>query len=600
MKGYCLVVVFLFSKAILLAQAPITTYARLVKKADDLYHLKNYKVAASTYVEAFKLKKNSPSISDRFNAACVFTLAEMKDSAFAQLFYITQKNNYSRYDQLTTEHDLQTLQKEKRWKQLILLVKENEAQKEAKLNKPLIQELHEIYLDDQHQRLAIEETQEKFGDNSNELKVLRKVINEKDSVNLLKVKTILDASGWLGPDALGEEGNSTLFLVIQRADQKTQEHYLPVMREAVKKGDASSGDLAFLEDGVALAQGKKQIYGSQIIKNPKTGKDTLAPIEDAINVNKRRAAVGLAPLNFEMDGKTTSSTSYKNVNKDFRTALLIKDSVVGPCVVSAGFGTSLEVRGESGFYEHNSSWFKIIMPFDTLLTFDIVPELSKDDFDFIIFKCNASDCLSKIQTHEVSPDRACFSINFDKNGSTGLSEYAYGKHLGGGPGAGYVSALPVKAGEVLYLMVNSWDAKLPGSFTIYFYNYWPQKPIESLKKRFSQMPKPIVLENVLFETNRSTLLKESFVSLDKLVDQLQKNKQLKIEIDGHTDNVGDEIQNQKLSEERAKKIVDYLVSKKIEQKRLTSKGFGSQHPIASNETDEGRKKNRRVAFIVIK
>jgi hypothetical protein len=95
---------------------------------------------------------------------------------------------------------------------------------------------------------------------------------------------------------VGEQGNATLFLVIQHADQKTQEKYLPIMRVAVKSGKAYGRHLALLEDRVALAQGKKQIYGSQIHRDQQTGKYFVAPIEDEPNVNTRRAAVGLDPL----------------------------------------------------------------------------------------------------------------------------------------------------------------------------------------------------------------------------------------------------------------------------------------------------------------
>jgi hypothetical protein len=68
------------------------------------------------------------------------------------------------------------------------------------------------------------------------------------------------------------------------------------MRQAVKEGKAQASSLALLEDRVAIGQGKKQIYGSQLITDPKTGKPVLAPIEDEPNVNKRRAAVGLGKL----------------------------------------------------------------------------------------------------------------------------------------------------------------------------------------------------------------------------------------------------------------------------------------------------------------
>lgn len=289
----------------------------------------------------------------------------------------------------------------------------------------------------------------------------------------------------------------------------------------------------------------------------------------------------------------TSNTGYQNLNKDFKTALEIKDSIAGPFPVSNGFGSKLEIIQMLGSKEKNSSWFKITVPADTLLTFDIVPKEPKDDFDFVIFKCSEPNCVEKITANRVRPDRACFSINYDKNGSTGLSTNTPGTFIGGGPGAGYAAGLPVKKGEVVYLVVIFQGEKLPQPFTIYFYDLWPQKPLSLQNRRMS-----VVLENVLFQTNQSTLLKGSFVTLDKLVEQLKENKQLKIEIGGHTDNVGDESQNQKLSEERAKEIVIYLISKGIDKTRLSFKGFGSTQPIVSNETEEGRKKNRRVTFSI--
>lgn len=107
----------------------------------------------------------------------------------------------------------------------------------------------------------------------------------------------------------------------------------------------------------------------------------------------------------------------------------------------------------------------------------------------------------------------------------------------------------------------------------------------------------IVLENVLFQTNKSVLLEESFESLNKLVQQLQTNKSLKIEIRGHTDNVGMEAKNQTLSEQRAKTVLTYLVSKGVDVNRFSYKGFGSTQPITANDTEEGRMKNRRVEFV---
>ena len=142
----------------------------------------------------------------------------------------------------------------------------------------------------------IEAVEAKHGYESKEMKDLWKTINKNDSANLIQVTDILEKYGWLGADAVGEQGNATIFLVIQHADQKTQEKYLPMMRQAVKNGKAKGSQLALLKDRVAIRQGKKQIYGSQISRDQQTGKYFIAPIEDEPNVNKRRAPLDLCHL----------------------------------------------------------------------------------------------------------------------------------------------------------------------------------------------------------------------------------------------------------------------------------------------------------------
>jgi hypothetical protein len=168
--------------------------------------------------------------------------------------------------------------------------------RELPFNKKIANQLDSIHEEDQKYREIIDEIESKYGFESQEMKNQWRIINKKDSMNLLHVTAILDKFGWLGPDIVGEKANTTLFLVIQHSDQKTQEKYLPMMRDAVKKGKAQGSSLALLEDRVALGQGRKQIYGSQIHRNQQTGKYFVAPVEDEPNVNVRRAAVGLEPL----------------------------------------------------------------------------------------------------------------------------------------------------------------------------------------------------------------------------------------------------------------------------------------------------------------
>lgn len=108
-----------------------------------------------------------------------------------------------------------------------------EAQK--RLDKSLVAILDSVYIEDQTYRIQLGDVEKKYGRSSKEMKARWKLIHEKDSINLLKVKKILDERGWLGKDIIGEQGNLTLFLVIQHSDLETQIEYLPMIREAAKK-----------------------------------------------------------------------------------------------------------------------------------------------------------------------------------------------------------------------------------------------------------------------------------------------------------------------------------------------------------------------------
>ena len=109
----------------------------------------------------------------------------------------------------------------------------------------------------------------------------------------------------------------------------------------------------------------------------------------------------------------------------------------------------------------------------------------------------------------------------------------------------------------------------------------------------------IRLDNVYFDQSSYILRPESYPQLDKLVKTLKQNPRLKIEIAGHTDNVGDARLNQFLSENRAKVISSYLVNKGIREQRLIWRGYGQTKPVAENDTEENKAQNRRVEFVVL-
>jgi hypothetical protein len=173
---------------------------------------------------------------------------------------------------------------------------QNDKTTKVNLSKELISILDTIHKDDQKYREESQELEKKYGWHSKEVQDLWKIIHFKDSINLIKVKKILNEEGWLGPDIIGEDGNTTLFLVIQHADTETQIKYLPMLREAVKNGNAKARHLAMLEDRILIFQGEKQIYGSQIEMDYKTKEYILSPMIDPDNVDQRRAEVGLKPI----------------------------------------------------------------------------------------------------------------------------------------------------------------------------------------------------------------------------------------------------------------------------------------------------------------
>ncbi|MES2517487.1 MAG: OmpA family protein [Bacteroidota bacterium] len=121
----------------------------------------------------------------------------------------------------------------------------------------------------------------------------------------------------------------------------------------------------------------------------------------------------------------------------------------------------------------------------------------------------------------------------------------------------------------------------------------------SVAKSFEKIEKgkAITLNNVYFEQSSFIMKRESYPELDKVVTILKSNPQTKIEIGGHTDNVGDQRLNLALSENRAKVILNYMVSKGIDEERLLYKGYGGTKPVAPNDTEDNKKKNRRVEIV---
>ena len=271
-------------------------YEALVQEADSLYGAKDLLGSAQRYSSAFAYMGGGGTMEDKYNAACSWALAEIPDSAFNQLSRLAERADYDDVPSILLDHDLNQLRADTRWPHLVALVSANRYKAQANLNRPLAHLLDSIFIEDQRYRQQGPLVEQQYGRDSEEWKTMLREMDRSDSTNINLVRDILDKHGWLGADSVGETGNVTFFAVIQHADLATQQRYLPMMRAAAAKGNADGGDLAYVEDRMALDEGKRQVYGSQIGFDKDTGNYYILPLEDPDHVDERRKKVRLSPI----------------------------------------------------------------------------------------------------------------------------------------------------------------------------------------------------------------------------------------------------------------------------------------------------------------
>ena len=128
----------------------------------------------------------------------------------------------------------------------------------------------------------------------------------------------------------------------------------------------------------------------------------------------------------------------------------------------------------------------------------------------------------------------------------------------------------------------------------------PPVAVDDLKKIKLEEGKIVVLKNIFFDFDKSDLLPRSFIELGKLIEIMEVNSNMEIEIRGHCDSRGSKEYNDFLSTNRAEAVYNYLIENGIQKNRCIFKGYGSEKPIATNDTEIGRQKNRRVEFKILK
>jgi len=135
-----------------------------------------------------------------------------------------------------------------------------------------------------------------YGVESKEADVYQKIYRKNHAINIKKIRAILDNHGWPENSVIGEQGNRTICNVLQHADQETREFYLPMMRQAVLDKKLEARYLVRAEDRIATDKGELQIYGGQMKYYPETKSFNVWPVQDPVNIDKRRAAIGLGPI----------------------------------------------------------------------------------------------------------------------------------------------------------------------------------------------------------------------------------------------------------------------------------------------------------------
>lgn len=276
-------------------------YSQLSERAYALYKQKNFSGATVLYSKLrntkfqftqYKLLQHKQNI---YLSSVSWTKCNKFDSAFSNLNYLISSLGYDDLGKIKSDTNFNRLQNHNEWKVILNKVESNFTQRQSKRNIKLINLLDSILQDDQRYRTILSKMEMDSVRDTIIMKDLIYKMKFNDSLNLSKIEGILNLYGWPSPDMIDDRGE-VIFLVLQHSPLTCQEKYLPLLMKSVKRNEADAQYFAYLVDRINISKGKKQVYGTQVGFNPKSGKPFVEPILDPFKVDKMRMDVDLPPL----------------------------------------------------------------------------------------------------------------------------------------------------------------------------------------------------------------------------------------------------------------------------------------------------------------
>ena len=274
-------------------------YIANVDTANSLYEQEQYAKAIPYFEKALKITRKS--VRTGFRTARSYYLTGQEVAAFREVELLMEDHwinfcydiGLSSFD-VSDEH-LAVFKNHPRWSRIDSICKAKRAGYTGPLDFKLILELREILQADQSIRHRRQDVAEQFGTDSEQHQAVIDSMLISDSLNLEKVAAIINQHGYPGKTLVGEQLSHAAFLVLQHADLKTQEKYLPLLMDAAEQGELGKSFLPLMIDRIRVKKDQPQLYGTQFFYNEK-GEIDFFPIEDEAGLDKRRAEMGLEPF----------------------------------------------------------------------------------------------------------------------------------------------------------------------------------------------------------------------------------------------------------------------------------------------------------------